>query len=86
MAQVPLLIFNTKGVPATRRERIEAAVEAGGKHMKESYEAWIATDPFRRGVRVVITGPQGFERTVQFAMDEEPYEITERVRVTLDSD
>ena len=25
--------LDTKGVPATRRERIEAAVEAGGKHL-----------------------------------------------------
>jgi hypothetical protein len=47
-------------------------------------EAWITTDPFRGGVRVLITGPQGFERTVQFAMGEEPAEITERVRATLD--
>jgi len=39
-----------------RRERIEGAVEAGGRHA--------AADPFRGGVRVVITGTQGFERTV----------------------
>lgn len=53
----------------TRRERIEAAVEAGGKHLKEAYEAWISSDPLRGGVRVLLTGPLGFERTVQFAMD-----------------
>ena len=81
---MPLLVFDTKGIPATRRERIEAAVEAGGKHLKEAYEAWISSDPLRGGVRVLLTGPLGFERTVQFAMDEEPYEITERVRATLD--
>ena len=46
--------------PATRRERVEAAVEAGGRHAKESYEGWIAADPFRGGVRVLITGPHGF--------------------------
>jgi hypothetical protein len=28
-----LTIFDCKGIPATRRERIEAAVEAGGKHV-----------------------------------------------------
>jgi len=29
---VPLTVFDTKGIPAARRERIEAAVVAGGKH------------------------------------------------------
>ena len=81
---VPLTVFETKGIPATRRERIEAAVEAGGKRINGLYEAWISVDPFRGGVRVLITGPFGFERTVQFAVDEEPGEITERVRATLD--
>jgi hypothetical protein len=59
---MPLIIFDCKGIPATRRERIETAVEAGGRHVKEQYEGWIAADPFRGGVRVVIIGPQGFER------------------------
>ena len=81
---MPLVIFDCKGVPATRRERIEAAVEAGGKHVRESYEGWIAADPFKGGVRVLITGLHGFERTVTFAMDEEPAVITERVRATID--
>lgn len=53
---MPLIVLECKGIPATRRERIEGAVEAGGRHA--------AADPFRGGVRVVITGPQGFERTV----------------------
>jgi hypothetical protein len=56
-------------ISATRRERIEAAVEAGGKHVAQPFEGWIAADPFRGGVRVLITGPQGFERTVMFARD-----------------
>src|SRR6516162_2104056 len=56
---MPLLVFDCKGIPATRRERIEGAVDAGGRHVKEQYEGWIAADPFRGGVRVVITGPQG---------------------------
>jgi hypothetical protein len=81
---VPLLVFDTKGIPATRRERIVTAVEAGGRHVKDPYEAWITTDPFRGGVRVLITGPQGFERGVQLALDEDLVEITERVRATLD--
>jgi hypothetical protein len=33
---------------------------------------------------VLITGPQGFERTVLFALDEDPAVITERVRETID--
>jgi hypothetical protein len=81
---VPLTVFDTKGIPATRRERIESAVQAGGKHIKDAYEAWITTDPFHGGVKVLITGPLGFERTVQFAIDQEPFEITERVRATLE--
>ena len=84
MARCPLLVFDCKGIPATRRERIQVAVEAGGRHVKEQYEGWIAADPFRGGVRVVITGPQGFKRTVLFALDEDPAVITERVRATID--
>jgi hypothetical protein len=34
--------------------------------------------------RVVISGPQGFERAVLFALDEESAVITERVRETID--
>ena len=43
-AAMPLTVFDTKGIPATRRELIEAAVEAGGKHVAAPYEAWIAAD------------------------------------------
>ena len=81
---MPLTVFDTKGIPATRRERIEAAVEAGGKHLEQAFEAWITTDPFRGDVRVLITGPRGFERRVDFAIDEESQEITARVRATLE--
>jgi len=41
---MPLIVFDYKGIPATRRERIEVAVEAGGRHVKEQYEGWIALD------------------------------------------
>ena len=81
---MPLIVFDCKGIPATRRGRMQVAVEAGGRHVNEQYEGWIAADPFRGGVRVVITGPQGFERTVVFALDEDPAVITERVRETID--
>jgi hypothetical protein len=30
---MPLTVFNAEGVPANRRETIESAVEAGGKHL-----------------------------------------------------
>jgi len=52
--------------------------------MREGYEAWITTDPFLGGIRVLITGPLGFERSAQFAMDDEPHVITERVPATLE--
>jgi hypothetical protein len=35
-------------------------------------------------VRVLITGPQGFERAVLFAVDEEPAVIMQRVRETIE--
>jgi hypothetical protein len=81
---MPLTVFETKGIPGARRERIEAAVEAGGKHLSGPYEAWITSDPFRGGVKVTITGPQGFERTVGFAMDEGPGGTQERARETVE--
>ena len=59
---MPITVFDTKGIPAVRRERIEAAVVAGGNRISGTYEAWIAADPFRGGVRVLLTGPSGFER------------------------
>ena len=84
MVVVPLTIFDTKGISATRRERIQGAVEAGGKEVSRPYEAWIAEDPFRKMVRVLITGPQGFERSVLFPVDEDTAVSREMVRQTLD--
>jgi hypothetical protein len=81
---MPLTVFDCKGIPATRRERIEAAVEACRKDMAESCEGWIAADPLRGGVQVLITGPQGFERSVAFAIDEDPAVIAQHVRDTID--
>ena len=79
---LPVTVFDTKGIPASRRERVQAAVEAGGKQVTELYEARIAAD--RQGVRVLISGPVGFERTVQFTLDADSFEITEQVRATLE--
>jgi hypothetical protein len=78
-----ITVFDCKGIPAHRRERVEAAVKAGGDNLATSYEAWIAADPFGGGVRVLITGPEGFDRTVSFALDEVPATISERVRQTV---
>ena len=81
---MPVTVFDIKGIPGHRRERIEAAIVAGGKHVSGPHEAWIAADPFRGGFQVLITGPQGFERTVTFATDDDPAVIAERVRDTLE--
>ena len=80
---MPLTVFDIKGVPGHRRERIEAAVVAGGKHVRGPHEAWIAMDP-RGTVRVLITGPDSFERSVGFAPDEDAAVITEMVRESLE--
>jgi hypothetical protein len=59
-------------------------VVAGGKHTFQPHEAWIAADPFKGGVRVLITGPHGFQREVTFALDEVAAAIAERVHETLE--
>ncbi len=81
---MPLTVFSVKGVPGNRRERIEAAVIAGGKHASSPHEAWIAADPFTGGFRVLIMGPHGFEGIVTFAMDADAAVIANRVRATLE--
>jgi len=81
---MPITVFDVKGIPAHRRERIEAAVVAGGRHVSGPNEAFIAAGPFWGGVKVLITGPHGLERSVTFALDEDPVLIAERVRATLE--
>jgi hypothetical protein len=81
---MPLTVFDCKGVPASQRERIEAAVEAAGRHLTRPFEAWIAADPLRGGVRVMITGPQGFDRSVTFDLADDPVVIAERIRQTIE--
>jgi hypothetical protein len=80
---MPLTVFDCKGTPATQRERIEAAVEAAGRHLAQPFEAWIASDPLRGGVRVLITGLREFERTVTFDLADAPAVIAERIRETI---
>jgi hypothetical protein len=48
------------------------------------HEPRIVADPFRGGFRVIIKGPEGFERTVTFALDDDPAVIAERVRETVE--
>ena len=62
-----LLVFDIKGTPASRRERIAAAVEAGGTHLSESLEAWISRDPFGETARALITEPLWFGRASRTA-------------------
>jgi hypothetical protein len=50
---MPLTVFDIKGIPGHRRERIEAAVIAGGKDATGAHEAWIAADVFKGGVKVL---------------------------------
>ena len=80
---MPLTVFETRGIPAIRRESIIAAIEAGGKHLSGSFQAWATADG-RGNVRVVITGPQDFDRCVLFTVDEVVTEITDRVRRTVE--
>jgi len=59
-------------------------VESGGKHVAAAHEAWIAADPFRGGLKILFTGPHGFERILVCALDDDSAMISERVRETLD--
>jgi hypothetical protein len=77
---LPITVFDVKGIPATRRERIEAA----GRQLVAPHEAWIAADPRRGGFKVLLTGPHGLERIAVFAIDDDPAVITARVRETLE--
>lgn len=81
---MPLTVFDCQGIPADRRDRIEAAVEAAGQTLTRPYAAWISRDLFSGGARVTISGPDGFDRTVYFGLDEELSTIRERVRQTLE--
>jgi hypothetical protein len=53
--------------------------------LKLAVSTWLdPADPFRGDVRVLITWPQGFERSVTFATDEDPVVIAQQVRGTID--
>ena len=82
--RTPLTIFGVKDIPETWREMIEAAIEKGGRRLAHTHEAWVATDSLaRRRESSDHRNPKG-ERRMLFAIDEEPAEITSRVKETLD--
>ena len=62
-----LTVFDIRGVPCTRRERIDATIVARTAHIAGQDEAWIAADILKGAFRVVITGPEASERTATFA-------------------
>jgi hypothetical protein len=43
---MPLIVFDCKGITATRRERIQAAVEAGGRTSKSNTRDGLLPIPF----------------------------------------
>jgi hypothetical protein len=59
-------------------------VQSPGRRLP--YEGWIAAEPFRGDVGVIITGPHRFARRAAFALDEDPAEVTRRVRETIDDE
>jgi hypothetical protein len=42
LSRMPVTVFDIKVIPGHRRERIETAVAAGGKHTEGPHEAWIS--------------------------------------------
>ena len=42
LCRLPITVFDIKGIPCERRERIEAAIVVGGKHIAEPHKAWVA--------------------------------------------
>jgi hypothetical protein len=57
-------VFSVKGVPGNRRERVEAAVVAGGKSTRKPHEAWLAVDP--RGTRACAHDRAGPVRAIRW--------------------
>ena len=58
---------------------------AGGRSVSAPHEAWVSAVPGGR-VKVLLTGPFGFQRQVIFPLAEEPGVIAELVRRTLEDE
>jgi len=56
---MPITVFDIKGVPGSRRVRIEAAVVAFGRNARGPHASWIDADPFKGGLRVPDHGSGG---------------------------
>jgi hypothetical protein len=63
---MPLTVFDSKGIPASRRARIEGAVVTAGRNLAKPYEAWVAADLPPHSTRVQsnhgTTTATGFRR------------------------
>jgi len=79
---MPITVFDSSGLSSTSRQRIEAAVVAGGSHSSEPFEAWISTNSAGT-VRVIMIGPDGIERSFAFGVDEDLAVIREMIRQAL---
>jgi hypothetical protein len=82
---VPITVLAVHGIPENVAGRVRAAVEAAGSNLRAPHEAWITADPLRGGFKVLLTGPQGLERSVSFVLDEQPGIITAHVRAAVDA-
>lgn len=76
---MPPTVFETKGVPATRRQ----GIEAGGSWRPAHLRAVRGSDN-GRSVQTRRADPRALSARCSFAQDEQPAEITRRVRETLD--
>ena len=74
---MPITIVDCRGLSGARRQHVEAAIVAAGRGTPSQHEAWVASDRFPEGLRVMITGPSGFDRMILFPVTEEPGMITE---------
>ena len=76
-------ILEIHGIPRSSRDRVTAAMMAGGEHLPEGYEGWIV--PARRppGYALRVIGPRGFYREIKFTGHESEDQITVCTRQAL---
>jgi hypothetical protein len=70
--------------PPERRSQFAWVVVASGKHVNRPARGGNRGRRVHGGVKVLITEPHGFDRTVTFALDDDPAIIAERVRETME--
>jgi len=64
---MPITVFDVKGVPGHRRERIEAAVVRGGKHANGAFETVGPCDEQTESTPERIGSDPGFVRDARLA-------------------